>query len=88
MRLILQLVLIKKEIQQLKWVHSVITLLDIPLLNSSDEPLIERLQNYSTLKSKNINKEMKLLKNILQDKNLEINIYLIQISNYEKYSAI
>ena len=42
---------LKKEIQKLNWVHSVITLLDIPLLNSSDEPLIERLQNYSTLSS-------------------------------------
>ncbi|MDC3076644.1 MMPL family transporter [Candidatus Pelagibacter sp.] len=48
---------LKNEIEKLKWVHSVITLLDIPLLNSSDEPLIERLQNYSTLKSEGINKE-------------------------------
>ena len=47
---------LKNEIEKLKWVHSVITLLDIPLLNSSDEPLIERLQNYSTLKSEGINK--------------------------------
>ena len=48
---------LKSEIEKLKWVHSVITLLDIPLLNSSDEPLIERLQNYSTLKSQNIDRE-------------------------------
>ena len=48
---------LKEQIQQLSWVHSVITLLDIPLLSSSDEPLIERLQNYSTLKSKSIDKE-------------------------------
>ncbi len=48
---------LKSEIQKLEWVHSVITLLDIPLLNSSDEPLIERLQKYSTLKSEGINKE-------------------------------
>ena len=48
---------LKKDIQKLKWVHSVITLLDIPLLSSSDEPLIERLQNYSTLASQNIDKE-------------------------------
>ena len=51
------LVKLKKEIQKLNWVHSVITLLDIPLLNSSDEPLIERLQNYSTLSSRGIDKE-------------------------------
>ena len=48
---------LKKEIQKLNWVHSVITLLDIPLLNNSDEPLIERLQNYSTLRSQGIDKE-------------------------------
>ena len=51
------LIKLKKEIQKLNWVHSVITLLDIPLLNSSDEPLIERLQNYSTLSSDGIDKE-------------------------------
>ena len=48
---------LKEQIQKLAWVHNVITLLDIPLLNSSDEPLIERLQNYSTLKSQRIDKE-------------------------------
>ena len=48
---------LKSEIEKLKWVHSVITLLDIPLLNSSDDPLIERLQNYSTLKSQNVDRE-------------------------------
>ena len=48
---------LKSEIQKLPWVHNVITLLDIPLLNSSDDPLIERLQNYSTLKSQNVDRE-------------------------------
>ena len=48
---------LKKQIQELNWVHSVITLLDIPLLSSSDQPLIERLQNYSTLLSQGIDKE-------------------------------
>ena len=48
---------LKNQIQQLDWVHNVITLLDIPLLSSSDEPLIQRLQNYSTLRSENIDKE-------------------------------
>ena len=51
------LIKLKKEIQKLNWVHSVITLLDIPLLSSSDQPLIERLQNYSTLLSQGIDKE-------------------------------
>ena len=40
--------------------------------------ILEIKQIYMTgIKLKNINKEMKLLKNILQDKNLEINIDLI-----------
>ena len=51
------LIQLKKQIQKLNWVHSVITLLDIPLLSSSDEPLIERLQNYSTLRTQGIDKE-------------------------------
>ena len=41
--------------------------------------ILEIKQIYMTgTKLKNINKEMKLLKNILQDKNLEINIALIK----------
>ena len=41
--------------------------------------ILEIKQIYMTgTKLKNINKEMKLLKNILQDKNLEINIDLIK----------
>ena len=48
---------LKYKIQSLDWVHSVITLLDIPLLNSTDETLTERLKNFSTLKSEGIDKE-------------------------------
>ena len=41
--------------------------------------ILEIKQIYMTgIKLKNINKEMKLLKNIVQDKNLEINIDLIK----------
>tara|TARA_X000000950_G_scaffold252110_1_gene313944 strand:- start:955 stop:3342 length:2388 start_codon:yes stop_codon:yes gene_type:complete len=48
---------LKYKIQSLDWVHSVITLLDIPLLNSSDAPLQERLQNFKTLKDENIDRD-------------------------------
>jgi len=48
---------LKYKIQSLDWVHSVITLLDIPLLHSTDETLTERLRNFSTLKSEGIDKE-------------------------------
>jgi len=47
---------LKYKIQSLSWVHSVITLLDIPLLNSSDESITERLQNFKTLKDENIDR--------------------------------
>ncbi len=48
---------LKDKIASLDWVHSVITLLDIPLLSSSDKPLVERLQNFQTLKSDEIDKK-------------------------------
>ena len=48
---------LKYKIQSLDWVHSVITLLDIPLLNSSDAPLQERLENFKTLKDEDIDRE-------------------------------
>ncbi len=48
---------LKYKIQSLKWVHSVITLLDIPLLNNSDAPLQERLENFKTLKDEDIDRE-------------------------------
>ena len=48
---------LKYKIQSLNWVHSVITLLDIPLLNSSDTSLQERLENFKTLKDEGVDKE-------------------------------
>ena len=48
---------LKYKIQSLDWVHSVITLLDVPLLNNSDKPLAERLKEISTLKDDDIDKE-------------------------------
>ena len=47
---------LKYKIQSLEWVHSVITLLDIPLLNSSDEPLQKRLMNFKTLKDEDVDR--------------------------------
>ena len=48
---------LKYKIQSLDWVHSVVTLLDIPLLNNSKAPLQERLENFKTLKDENIDIE-------------------------------
>ena len=43
---ILDLQLLKSKIQKLSWVDSVITLVDVPLLKSTDEGLMDRLKNY------------------------------------------
>ena len=48
---------LKKEIQNFDWVHSVITILDVPLLNNSDKPLAERLKNVVTLKNQNVDRD-------------------------------
>ena len=48
---------LKYKIQSLNWVHNTITILDIPLLDSSDEPLMDRIKNFRTLKDENIDKE-------------------------------
>ena len=46
---ILNLQLLKSKIERLTWVDSVITVIDVPLLKSTDEGLMERLKNYKTL---------------------------------------
>ncbi len=48
---------LKNDLQKLNWVHNVITLLDIPLLEATDDSLNERIQNFKTLTSNNIDKE-------------------------------
>ena len=46
---ILNLQLLKSKIEKLTWVDSVITIIDVPLLKSTDESLMDRLKNYKTL---------------------------------------
>ena len=48
---------LKYKIESLKWVHSVITLLDVPLLDNSDLPLQERLKEFKTLKDEDVDKD-------------------------------
>ena len=48
---------LKYKLQSLEWVHSVITILDVPLLNSTDETLSDKLKNFSTLKSDGIDRK-------------------------------
>ena len=47
---------LKYKLQSLDWIHSVVTILDIPLLDSSDAPLQERIANFKTLKDEDIDK--------------------------------
>ena len=54
---ILNLQLLKSKIKKLTWVDSVITIVDVPLLKSTDETLIERLKNYKTLAYPEIDKK-------------------------------
>ena len=46
---ILNLQLLKSKIEKLTWVDNVVTIIDVPLLKSTDEGLMERLKNYKTL---------------------------------------
>ena len=46
---ILNLQLLKSKIEKLTWVDDVITVIDVPLLKSTDENLMDRLKNYKTL---------------------------------------
>ena len=54
---IINLQLLKSKIEKLTWVESVITIIDVPLLKSSDETLMKRLQNYKTLSYPEIDKK-------------------------------
>jgi uncharacterized protein len=54
---IINLQFLKSKIEKLSWVDSVITIIDVPLLKSTDEPLMERLKNYKTLSYPDIDKE-------------------------------
>ncbi len=54
---ILNLQLLKSKIEKLTWVDSVITLIDVPLLKSTDEGLMDRLKNYKTLAYPEIDRE-------------------------------
>ena len=54
---ILNLQLLKSKIEKLSWVDSVITIIDVPLLKSTDEGLMDRIKNYKTLAYTEIDRE-------------------------------
>ena len=47
--------LLKNSLENLNWVDNVITILDVPLLKNNDDPLSERIRNFKTLSSADVN---------------------------------
>ena len=47
--------LLKNSLENLSWVDSVITILDVPLLKNNEDPLAERIKNFKTLSSTDVN---------------------------------
>ena len=54
---IINIQFLKSKLEKLSWVEKVITIIDVPLLKSTDEPLMERLKNYKNLSYPDIDKE-------------------------------
>ena len=49
--------LLKNSLENLDWVDNVITILDVPLLKNNDDPLADRIKNFKTLSSTDVNFE-------------------------------
>jgi len=45
---------LKNDLKNLKWTNNVITILDVPLLKNNDDPLSERIKNFKTLSSEDV----------------------------------
>jgi len=48
---------LRNDLKNLSWVNNVITILDVPLLKNNDDPLSERIKNFKTLSSEDVDKE-------------------------------
>ncbi len=48
---------LKNDLTNLEWVNNIITILDVPLLKNNDDPLSERIKNFKTLSSEDVDKE-------------------------------
>ena len=54
---IINIQFLKSKLEKLSWVENVTTIIDVPLLKSTDEPLMDRLKNYKTLSYPDIDKK-------------------------------
>ena len=48
---------LKNDLVNLEWANNVITILDVPLLKNNDDPLADRIKNFKTLSSEDVDKE-------------------------------
>ena len=48
---------LKNDLINLSWANNVITILDVPLLKNNDDPLTDRIKNFKTLSSEDVDKE-------------------------------
>ena len=48
---------LKNDLTNLSWANNIITILDVPLLKNNDDPLAERIKNFKTLSSEDVDKE-------------------------------
>lgn len=48
---------LKNDLINLTWANNIITILDVPLLKNNDDPLAERIKNFKTLSSEDVDKE-------------------------------
>ena len=48
---------LRNDLVNLEWANNVITILDVPLLKNNDDPLAERIKNFKTLSSEDVDKE-------------------------------
>ena len=48
---------LKNDLSNLSWVNNVLTILDVPLLKNNEDSITERIKNFKTLSSENVDKE-------------------------------
>ena len=48
---------LQNDLTNLSWANNIITILDVPLLKNNDDPLAERIKNFKTLSSEDVDKE-------------------------------
>ena len=48
---------LKNDLASLSWANNVITILDVPLLKNNDDPITERIKNFKTLSSEDVDRE-------------------------------